>query len=86
MILEKDLYARYQSINGVKYLIKNYEAFELDEVGEIVWESIDGKTSLEEISEKISTKYNINREIVIKDIQEFCKDLIEKGLVEGVSK
>lgn len=85
MIYARDIFVKYQSINGTKYLAKNFDAFELDEIGDVVWNSIDGKVSMEDISILIAEKYNVNKSMVIKDITEFCNELLEKGLIEEIT-
>jgi len=84
MILERNMFVQYRAINEKKYLAKDYDAYELDEIGEIVWENIDGNTPLEEIAEKIAVKYDVDKNIVMRDIEEFAKEMIDKGLVEEV--
>ncbi|NOW07500.1 PqqD family protein [Clostridium beijerinckii] len=84
MILERNMFVQYRSINGKKFLAKNYKAYELDEIGEIVWESIDGNTDIYEICEKISKKYSVDINIVKNDVEEFIRDLLSKNLIEEV--
>lgn len=82
MIPERDIFVQYRVINGVKYIAKNNEAYQLDEIGEIIWESIDGKTSVEEIAEKITEKYNVEYEKVLKDTKQFIDELLNAELIE----
>ncbi|MBA1334425.1 MAG: hypothetical protein HPY66_2274 [Firmicutes bacterium] len=82
MIPRRDVFVQYRVVNGIKYIAKNYKAFQLDEVGELVWDSIDGKTSIEQIADKIAEKYNVDKAMVLKDIQQFMKELLENELVE----
>lgn len=82
MIPKRDIFVQYRVINGVKYIAKNNEAYQLDEISEIIWESIDGKTSVEEIAEKIAEKYNVEYEKVLKDTKQFIDELLNAELIE----
>lgn len=84
MILARNIFVQYRSVQGEKYVALNHNVYQLDEVGVIVWESLDGKTSLTHIVEKIAEKYNVDKEIVLKDVNEFVNDLLEKNLGEEV--
>ncbi|MFB7816173.1 PqqD family protein [Paenibacillus chitinolyticus] len=78
----RDLFVQYRVINGSKYILKNYKVFLLDEVGEIIWDSLDGKTTLQQIAEQISIKYQIEVETALDDIEHFINELLEKELIE----
>lgn len=83
MIPNQDLFVQCRVINGKTFLAKNNEVFELDEVGEIVWESIDGLTSVFQIVEMISRKYQVDLTVVKRDIEHFLQELQNKQLIEG---
>ena len=82
MIPSKDLFTRCRVFNGTTFLAKNNEVFELDEVGELVWDMLDGETEIDKIAEKIAEKYEVDRNIVWRDIQAFVNELAEKELIE----
>lgn len=83
MIPTQDLFTTCRVINGKKYLSKNNEVFELDEVGEIVWESIDGQTPVNHIVSKISDMYQMEATVVKRDVENFLQELLSKQLIEG---
>ncbi len=57
------------------------KTFELDEMGRLVWESCDGKTSVQQVIRKLSKRYNLNlREAQVATIT-FLNMLTKKGLV-----
>jgi hypothetical protein len=57
------------------------KTFELDPVGAMVWESIDGKTSVHRIIRKLSKRYKLSeREAEVSTIM-FLKMLTRKGLI-----
>ena len=52
-----------------------------DEMGRFVWESIDGKTSVQQVIRRLSKRYNINvREAQVATTQ-FLNMLTRKGLI-----
>ncbi|MDF9844153.1 MULTISPECIES: PqqD family protein [unclassified Paenibacillus] len=82
MILKQNMFVQLRIINKIKYLAINQHIFELDEVGELVWDSIDGATSLEAIVHRIADQYKMPSEEIHKDIASFVKDLEKYELVE----
>ena len=57
------------------------KAFELDAVGVFVWQTLDGKTSVEQVIKKLAERYKLNlREAQVPTLQ-FLQTLIKKGLV-----
>jgi hypothetical protein len=57
------------------------KTFELDEMGRMVWENCDGKTSVQQMIRKLSKRYNLNlREAQVATIT-FLNMLTKKGLV-----
>ncbi|GMQ59551.1 hypothetical protein AN1V17_39480 [Vallitalea sediminicola] len=84
MKLEKDIFVDYRCINGKKYISKDNQIYQLDEIGEKIWESLDGKTSIEEIIDEVSRVYVVERDVVSKDIKAYIDDLLSKELVSVV--
>ena len=57
------------------------KTFELDEIGLLVWDSCDGKTSVQQIIRKLAKRYNLNlREAEVSTVQ-FLQTLTKKGLI-----
>ncbi|MBO8164929.1 MAG: PqqD family protein [Brevibacillus sp.] len=82
MYPNKDVFVQCRVINNTKYLAKNNEVYQLDEVGEQVWDLLDGKTSIEQIADHIARKYQVDSNMVLNDIQKFIQELVDKNLVE----
>lgn len=55
--------------------------FTLNEVGTMIWEIIDGKSSANEISEAVCDAYEVAPEQAGKDTLEFLNTLKEAGLL-----
>jgi hypothetical protein len=57
------------------------KTFELDALGLLVWESCDGKTSVQQIIRRLAKRYNLNlREAEVPTVK-FLQMLVKKGLV-----
>jgi hypothetical protein len=82
MVPIQNMFARFSVINGVSYLALNYDLFEVNDIGQLIWESIDGQTDIKGISATVATKFNAETTEVESDVQEFVEILMEKGLVE----
>ena len=55
--------------------------YTLNEVGSLIWELIDGKTSLKVLKEKIQTEFDVPEDIVEQDIQEIVSSLEQAGFL-----
>ena len=56
--------------------------FTLNPVGTIIWQSADGKTTLEEIVEnKICAEFEVDPEEALKDVESFVNDLAGHGII-----
>jgi len=56
----------------------------LNPVGSRVWELIDGRRSVEEITGLIVQEFDVTPEDGAKDVRGFVKELLERGLVTPV--
>jgi hypothetical protein len=57
------------------------KTFELDALGLLVWESCDGKTSVQQIIRRLAKQYNLNlREAEVPTVK-FLQMLVKKGLI-----
>ena len=57
------------------------KTFEMDEMGVMVWDQCDGKTSVRQIIRKLAGKYGINlREAEVPTLK-FLETLVKRGLV-----
>ncbi len=83
MIYKKNMFVRWNSVKGDVYIAKGEEAFKIDEIGQIVWNMIDGKTTLEDIIKAIVNKYEVDYNRVVLDVKSFCDDLLTQGLIEN---
>ena len=60
---------------------KTGDYFGLNEVGTDFYALVDGKISLEEIIKKIMDDYDVDKELLQKDIGELVDQLLKKGIL-----
>jgi hypothetical protein len=53
----------------------------LNRVGSRIWELLDGKNNLQDISLVISKEFEVTYAAVQKDIEEFIQELSKKGII-----
>lgn len=57
------------------------KTFEFDSIGVFVWECLDGKTSVQQVIQRLAKRYDLNlREAQVPTLK-FLEMLIRKGLV-----
>lgn len=73
-----------QEVDGEMVLLdmnsENY--FGLDEVGTAIWQAMQEKESLQEVYETLLEQYEVEAEVLQKDLLDFMEKLVESGLVE----
>ena len=55
--------------------------FELNDVGALVWEHLDGSTTVEDLIDRVVADYDVDRDTAARDVQDLLGQLIEAGLV-----
>lgn len=55
--------------------------FSLGPVAEYIWEHIDGKKNVSEITDEIVAVFDVSRQEAETDLLEFLDELIDKGLI-----
>ncbi|MDP2942833.1 MAG: PqqD family protein, partial [Candidatus Omnitrophota bacterium] len=63
-------------------LLDKQETIVLSDVGSRIWEIMDGKRNIDEISGAIISEFDATYEEILKDITEFIEDMIQRGAVE----
>ena len=58
----------------------------LNEVGSFIWEAIDGKKKLSEISRVLTQEFKVSEEQTLLDVREFTADLMVKKMIVEVKK
>ncbi len=73
-----------QEVDGEMVLLdmesENY--FGLDEVGTAIWQAMQEKETLKEVLEVLLEQYEVEAEVLERDLSDFVAKLLESGLVE----
>ena len=73
-----------QKVDGEMVLLdmesENY--FGLDSVGSAIWSAIEEKKVLKDVYEKLLQEYDVEPEVLQKDLSDFVQKLIDSGLVK----
>ncbi len=56
--------------------------YNLNTVGAVIWERIDGHRSIKEIISELSTEYDAPEEVIQRDVVDFLNDLLKAGIIE----
>ena len=56
--------------------------FTLNETAITVWESLDGRTPMDEVVDRLCAEYDVDRERAAADAGETVRTLLEAGLLE----
>ncbi len=62
-------------------LVDMQQIFSLDGVAEFVWQNIDGKNRLSDISSGIIKTFEVEKDQAETDLAEFINELLEAGLI-----
>ena len=55
--------------------------FSMNPVAEYIWSQLNGKRNLQEISDCIPSVFDVNKEQVYADVQEFIAELLKEDLI-----
>ncbi|MBT8348216.1 MAG: PqqD family protein [Sulfurovum sp.] len=73
-----------QEVDGEMVLLdmesENY--FGLDEVGTAIWQAMQEHGNLQEVFNALLEQYDVEAEVLEKDLSDFVGKLLESGLVE----
>lgn len=82
MFLKKNLEALLIKYDGTFYICKGRRVFKVNEVGARIFDLCNGKSTNEEIAEKIANKFKISYEQAHKDICKYIDELIKLGIIK----
>ncbi len=57
--------------------------FTLNETGTMIWNLLDGRTSIAQIGEAVSAAYDVSGEEALRDAVDFLHSLKAEGLIKG---
>lgn len=63
------------------------EIFTLNETGRTIWERLDGKKSLKQLSEELSVEFEAPaQEVIERDVLGLTEELLKRRMLVGVSR
>ena len=83
MVLKKSPDAAYRIYDGQATIVLPTHAsvHVLNPIGSFIWDSLDGRTTLQEILDRVVEQYDIAREAAEADLLQFVGALREQGMV-----
>ena len=61
--------------------IPSGQYFELNDVGALLWERLDGTNSVEDLIDVVLAEYDIDRQTASTDVEDLLGEMIRAGLV-----
>lgn len=85
-IVQKQEQVPFKQIDneGILLHLDSGDYFAIDEVGLLIWKSMDGKRSLRQIAKQIVARYEVAKTKALNDVVTFTKGLWKKKLVKLV--
>lgn len=68
------------------YSAEQDDFFELNEIGSLIWENLDGALTLQQLTELITSEYNVEPEQAKADVLEFLTELHNRNMIDQFSK
>lgn len=66
------------------YILRNRELYNVNEIGARIFESCNGKNSIDDISNKLLKIFDIDEELLKKDIITYVEQLTQLELIKEV--
>lgn len=63
-------------------LLEKQQNIVLNQVGSRIWEIMDGKKNIDELTRTIASEFEVGYDQAIKDVSEFIEDIEKRGAVE----
>jgi hypothetical protein len=72
---------RVNSSDGKLLLVRGMDAFELDEIGAVIWRLCDGRRHVEQIAADLTQEYDIDMATARSDVETFVSELRKAQLL-----
>lgn len=79
--LPRGVRTRFDVVRNTPVLLGPERVLMLDQIGDAVLKEVDGKSSLQAISERLAAAYDAPKADIARDVSEYLTDLVNKGLV-----
>ena len=82
-VLKKNPDIIWKNVKGETVLLNPFSGkyYGLNKVGCAFWEKVDGKRNLSEIATLLLSEFNVEKETLLKDIDDLMKTLTENKLI-----
>lgn len=80
-IKNKDAACRIIESQAVILTTEDGRLHTLNEVGTFIWELLDGKRATEEITAKVSERFDVDKKMAKKDVNFFLGDIMRRHLL-----
>jgi hypothetical protein len=83
MKISRNKNVAWQIVDGQVLIVTSSDStlHMLNSIGTKIWELIDRKRTIEELSELICDEFEVEKEKALKEVTEFVKELSNKGIV-----
>lgn len=83
IIPKKKLFVKFKQFDAQLFLISNYKAYEVNNMGIEIWKIIDNELTLLDIAKKVSSQFpEEDYEKILTDVCNFIQELIDKELID----
>ena len=82
LVRSKEIAARQLGDEMIIMSAHDSTLFSLNEVGLVIWEAADGRTTLEQIvKDKVCAEFDVTPEEALKDAESFVRELAAHGIL-----
>ncbi len=81
-VLPRGVRRHFDTVRKVPVLLGPERVIMLDEIGCAILDTVDGRASVNTISETLATRYGAPKDAVFADVLEFLEGLANKKLVD----
>jgi len=77
----QNIACRVRKINNMVYLFGEGECFELNELGNLIWVSLEKEKTLNEIVDIIEKEFDADRGTIENDASAFIQQMLEANMI-----
>jgi hypothetical protein len=82
LVRSKEIAARQLGDEMIVMSARDSTLFSLNEVGLVIWEAADGRTTLEQIvKDRVCAEFDVTPEEALKDAESFVRELAAHGIL-----
>ncbi|WP_066501409.1 PqqD family protein [Abyssisolibacter fermentans] len=81
ILYKRNIVYRVRTINKRNILFGGNQCFELNELALLVWNSLNGEITIDELSNKILEQYDEDKEVIKKDVSNFIAEMVKDNVI-----